>query len=72
MGQAKRRGTFEERKANPLGDQSYQRQWTEEEAAEFKAKLLESMKVTMDSIKKSLFSPTKRKTKKFPKIKTGG
>lgn len=72
MGQAKKRGTFEERRANPLGYQGYQREWTEEEATEFKAKLLESMKGTMDNIKKSLFSPIKRKTKKFPRIKTGG
>lgn len=72
MGQAKRRGTFEERRANPLGDQSYQRQLTDEEAAELKAKLIESMKGAIDSVKKSLFSSTKTKTKKVRRIKTGG
>lgn len=72
MGQAKRRGTFEERQANPLGYDHLKREWTEEEAAEFKEKLLESMRGRIDSIKKSLFSPTKRKTKRFRRIKTGG
>lgn len=72
MGEAKRRGTFEERRANPLGDRHYQRQWTEEEFAEFKAKLVETMKGSLESIKKSLFSPKKNKTKKFRRVKTGG
>jgi hypothetical protein len=69
MGQAKQRGTFEERRNNPQGyPQHVRREWTEEE----RAALVEAMRNQIDSIKKSLFSPIKRKKKRFARIKTGG
>lgn len=69
MGQAKQRGTFEERRNNPQGRPEYvHREWTEEERAAF----MEEMSKRIDSMKKSLFSPRKKKQKRFARIKTGG
>lgn len=70
MGEAKRRGTKEERAANPKGYP--QHKWTEED----KEKFIEGMKDTYDTVlksaRKSLFSPIKKKEKRWKKVKTGG
>jgi hypothetical protein len=58
MGQAKRRGTLEERLANPQGyPEPFWREWTAEEKAEQVQRLREHM----GKIQKSLFSPMKLK-----------
>lgn len=67
MGQAKQRGTFEQRKANP-NPKPEPRKWTPEERQMF----LDSMKETLDTIKKQLFGPSKPKKAKPRRIKTGG
>jgi hypothetical protein len=71
MGQAKQRGSFEERKANPKGN-AHHRVWTEEELTKFKERMVAEMRGTIDGIRKSLFTPIKKKSKKFRRIKTGG
>lgn len=72
MGQAKRRGTYEERKANPLGDSPKYNYWTEERIALMKKELTEEMSGYIDKIKHDLFSTMKPKRKKARRIKTGG
>lgn len=73
MGQAKQRGTFEERQANPLGQHnSLKNYWTEEKKLEFAASLKVELTEMIDGIKKSLFSPCKPRKQKARRIKTGG
>lgn len=70
MGQAKRRGSFEERAASPRGN-PHHREWTEEDRQRFVAELKPSITRMVDGFRKSLFSTTPQKTK--PKrIRTGG
>ena len=71
MGQAKRRGTYEERKANPLGDTPKFKYWSDERLSLLKEKLVESMKNDIEVMKGSLFSSSKKKSKQR-RIKTGG
>ena len=71
MGQAKQRGSFEERKANPKGN-AHHRVWTEDERAKLVKQVVAEMRGTVDNIRKSLFSPIKKKKKRFRNIRTGG
>lgn len=71
MGQAKRRGTYEERKANPLGDTPKFKYWTDERLSDLKERLVKELGEDIEKIKKSLFLPRKKKTKQ-KRIKTGG
>lgn len=72
MGEAKRRGTYEERKANPLGDSPKFKYWTDERLSEFKERLVKELGEDIDKIRKDLFTPRKKKVKRFKNIKTGG
>lgn len=71
MGQAKRRGTLEERAANPQGN-PHHREWTEEERQRFVESMKGGIAKIVDGAKRSLFSTTPTKAKKqYPKP-TGG
>jgi len=59
MGQAKKRGSFEERRANPQGYPA-PTPWTEED----KQKIVEACKGTVENTRKSLFGPVKKKKPK--------
>ncbi len=73
MGQAKQRGTYEQRRANPLGSHnSLKNYWTEEKKLEFAASLKVELTEMIGNIQKSLFSPRKPSKQKPRKIKTGG
>lgn len=71
MGEAKRRGTHEERAADPKGDSWRVEYWTPERLERFKRELTKNMDQQLAAIKGQLFSPIKKKTKNR-KIKTGG
>lgn len=72
MGEAKQRGSREERAANPKGDSWRVEYWTPERKAEFHRRLTEDLGKMVDGFKKSLFGSTPKKKKRFKKIKTGG
>jgi hypothetical protein len=72
MGQAKRRGTFEERSADPKGDSWRPVYWTEERLVAFKERMKNELGSYVDKVRSDLFMPRKPKEKKFRKIKTGG
>ena len=72
MGEAKQRGTFEERADNAKGDSWRPIYWTEERLAEFKESMSKELGAYIDKVKSDLFMPRKPKEKKFRKIKTGG
>ena len=75
MGEAKRRGTREERAAEPKGDSWNtwaEKYWTPERRAAFKESLSSELKKDLDKIRADLFHPRKKKSKRFRQIKTGG
>jgi hypothetical protein len=72
MGQAKRRGSLEERAADPKGDSWREVYWTEERLAAFKERMSKELRSYVDSVRRDLFSVSKKKAKRFRKIKTGG
>jgi len=72
MGQARKRGTFEERMAKPKGDSWRPIYWTEERLAEFKERMSKELGTVIDKVRGDLFSVSKKKKKRFRKIKTGG
>lgn len=72
MGQAKRRGTYEERKANPLGDTPKFKYWTDERLSEFKEELVNDLGEFIYKVRDQFFSPIKKKKVKQRRIKTGG
>lgn len=71
MGEAKRRGTREERVAQPKGNSWRVEYWTPERLERFKQELSKDMDQQFAAIKGQLFGPIKKK-KKNRKIKTGG
>jgi hypothetical protein len=72
MGQAKRRGTYEERKSNPLGDSPKYKYWTEERIERFKQEFINENGEYIYQLQQSLFGPSKPRKKKARRIKTGG
>lgn len=72
MGQAKQRGSLEERAANPKGDSWRTVYWTEERLAAFKERMKNKLGSYVDKIRSDMFKTTTPKKKKFRKIKTGG
>lgn len=75
MGEAKRRGTLQDRMNDPKGDtwntwnETY---WTEERLTAFKESMRIEINENLTKIRKSLFTSRKKKTKRFRKIATGG
>jgi hypothetical protein len=71
MGQAKRRGTLEERAADPKGNSWCPAYWTEELSQRFKEKMTAELGVYIDKVRGDLFTKRKPK-KKSRKVRTGG
>lgn len=71
MGQARRRGTFEERAAAPQGN-PHHRVWTEEEKEQFVQRLKPALGKMVDGFRRQLFSTTPKKVKKKHPKPTGG
>lgn len=72
MGQAKQRGSLEDRKSNPKGDSWRKVYWTEERLEKFKSGMALKLSEDVGKIKESLFTSRPKKVKRFSKIKTGG
>jgi hypothetical protein len=71
MGQARRRGTFEERAADPKGYPERQ-SWTAAEMEAFVARLKPEVTKIVDGFRRALFSTTPKKVKKTYPKPTGG
>jgi hypothetical protein len=72
MGEAKHRGTFEQRAENAKGDSWRPIYWTEERLMEFKERMSNELCTCIDKVRGDLFTQRKLKKKRFRKIKTGG
>jgi hypothetical protein len=74
MGEAKRRGTLEERKSNPKGQYNpLEGYWTEERKQEVVERVKQDMNDFFTYLKTSFLGKSKPpKKKKIKRIKTGG
>jgi hypothetical protein len=72
MGQAKERGTLEERAANPKGDTWRPVYWTDERLSEFRQRMSEELGTWIDKVRGDLFTPRSLKKKRRRKVRTGG
>jgi hypothetical protein len=75
MGQAKERGSHEERAANPKGDSWNtwnEKYWTPDRLSEFRQSMSEELGTWIDKVRGDLFATRSPKKKRRRKVRTGG